>query len=355
MSVDVSNIKISTVNQSRIDSIDFDNIPFGKVFTDHLFKANYRNGCWENMEIAPVENFSLHPSNQALHYGQSIFEGMKGAADANGVPLLFRPEDHAHRLNRSARRMCMPEFPEEFFVEVLKELVNLDRKWIPDRPGSALYIRPLMFAMDEYLRVSPSENFMFTILLLPVGPYYGDAVKLWADTEFVRAVPGGTGEAKTAGNYAASLLPSRLAKEKGYDQVLWLDGRERKYVQEVGTMNIFFVFDDHIATPELDGGILAGITRDSFLTILNDTDYKVRERPITIAEVMEKGKNGQLKEVFGSGTAAVANIVKEIRYKDESVHFDPEKAEVAPMLKQKLEDIRHGRVEDKYDWVVRVE
>ena len=188
MSVDVSNIKISTVSQSRIDSVDFDQIPFGKVFTDHLFKANFRNGCWENMEICPVSDFLLHPSNQALHYGQSIFEGMKGATDAKGVPLLFRPVDHAHRLNRSARRMCMPEFPEELFVEVLKELVNLDRKWIPDRPGSALYIRPLMFATDEFLRVSPSETFIFTILLLPVGPYYGQPVKLWADTEFTRAV-----------------------------------------------------------------------------------------------------------------------------------------------------------------------
>ncbi|HLT94188.1 MAG TPA: aminotransferase class IV, partial [Membranihabitans sp.] len=224
-----------------------------------------------------------------------------------------------------------------------------------DRPGSALYIRPLMIAMDEFLRVSPSETFLFTIMLLPVGPYYGDAVKLWADTEFVRAVPGGTGEAKTAGNYAASLLPSRLAKEKGYDQVLWLDGKEHKYVQEVGTMNIFFVFDDHIATPELDGGILAGITRDSFLTLLHDMDYKVRERPITIEEVMAKGKSGELKEVFGSGTAAVANIVKEIRYKDAVVKFDPARATIAPMLKQTIEDIRHGRVEDKYDWIVRVE
>ncbi len=354
MSVDLSNIKISPVSQSRIDTVDFDQIPFGKVFTDHMFKANYRNGCWQDMEIGPVRNFSLHPSNLALHYGQSIFEGMKGAANENGVPLLFRPTDHAHRLNRSARRMCMPEFPEDLFLEVLKELVDLDRKWIPDRPGSALYIRPLMFATDEFLRVAPSETFLFAIMLLPVGPYYGEPVKLLADTEFVRAVAGGTGEAKTAGNYAASLLPSRLAKEKGYDQILWLDGRERKYVQEVGTMNIFFVFEDHIATPELDGAILSGITRDSFLTLLHDMDYKVRERPITIEEVMEKGKTGQLKEVFGSGTAAVANTVKEIRYKDSSVTFDPETAKIAPMLKKSLEDIRHGRVEDKFDWVVRV-
>lgn len=355
MRVEVSNIKISPISKSKISTVDFDNIPFGRVCTDHYFMAHYRNGQWEDMEISPLEHFSLHPTNQALHYGQSIFEGMKGAADKDGVPLLFRPEEHIRRLNRSARRMCMPEFPEDVFLEALRELVDLDRKWIPDRPGSALYIRPLVFATDEFLRVAPSESFMFVIMLLPVGPYYSEPVKLWAETEFVRAVAGGTGEAKTAGNYAASLLPSRLAKEKGYDQVLWLDAKERKYIQEVGTMNIFFVFEDHIATPELDGAILSGITRDSFLTILNDRGYNVRTRPITIEEVMEKGKNGQLKEVFGSGTAAVANTVKEIRYKEDTVNFDPEEAEIAPMLKKTIEDFRHGRVEDTHGWVMRVE
>ncbi len=355
MSVDVSNIKISPVSKSKINTVDFDNIPFGRVFTDHYFLAHYRNGAWEDLEISPLKYFSLHPSNLALHYGQSIFEGMKASSDKNGVPLLFRPEEHARRFNRSARRMCMPEFPEDVFLDALSELVELDRNWIPDRPGSALYIRPLMFATDEFLGVAPSETYIFVIMLLPVGPYYSKPVKLWADTEFVRAVAGGTGEAKTAGNYAASLLPSKLAKDRGCDQVLWLDGKERKYVQEVGTMNIFFVFEDHIATPELDGAILSGITRNSFQTLLNEKGYDVQTRKITIDEVMEKGKNGQLKEVFGSGTAAVATIVEEIRYKDAIINFDPEAAEVGPMLKQTIEDIRHGRQEDSHDWVVRLE
>ncbi len=355
MYVDASNIKISPISKSKIDAIDFDHIPFGRVFTDHFFLAHYRNGQWEDMTISPLENFSLHPSNLALHYGQSVFEGMKASADKNGTPLLFRPEEHAKRLNRSAKRLCMPEFPEKIFLEALTELVDLDRKWIPNRPGSALYIRPLMFATDEFLGVAPSETYTFVIMLLPVGPYYSKPVKLWADTEYVRAVAGGTGEAKTAGNYAASLLPSKLAKEKGCDQILWLDGKERKYVQEVGTMNIFFVFEDHIATPELDGAILSGITRDSFLTLLKEKGYEVQTRKITIDEVMEKGRNGQLKEVFGSGTAAVATIVEEIRYKDAVIKFDPEAAEVGPMLKQTIEDIRHGRQEDTHHWVMRVE
>lgn len=355
MYVDASNIKISPVSKSKITTVDFDHIPFGRVFTDHFFLAHYRNGRWGDMKISPLENFSLHPSNLALHYGQSVFEGMKASADEKGTPLLFRPVEHARRLNRSARRLCMPEFPEEVFIEALTGLVDLDRNWIPNRPGSALYIRPLMFATDEFLGVAPSETYTFVIMLLPVGPYYSKPVKLWADTEFVRAVAGGTGEAKTAGNYAASLLPSKLAKEKGFDQILWLDGKERKYIQEVGTMNIFFVFEDHVATPELDGAILSGITRDSFLTLLTGKGYEVQTRKITIDEVMEKGRNGQLKEVFGSGTAAVTAIVEQIRYKDSVINFDPEAAEVGPMLKQTIEGIRNGQLEDTHDWVLRVE
>lgn len=354
MSVDISKIKISPTENSRLKETDLSNIPFGRVFTDHYFKASYKNGEWQEMEISPIQHFSLHPSNLALHYGQSIFEGMKASSDDEGHPLLFRPEDHARRLNRSAARMCMPDFPEEIFMEAIRKLVDLDRDWIPKSEGSSLYIRPLMFAADEFLGVAPSESYLFVILLLPVGPYYDKPVKLLADTEHIRASVGGTGEAKTAGNYAASLLPSRLAKEKGYDQVLWLDGRERKYVQEVGTMNIFFVFEDHIVTPATDGAILSGITRQSFITLLREKGHRVEERPITIREVMDKGASGELLEVFGSGTAAVATIVSEIRYKDEQVKFDPEEAEIGPMLKQAIEDIRSGKKEDTHQWIVKI-
>lgn len=354
MNVDASKIQISPISQSGVDGIDFNNIPFGRVFTDHYFTAQYRNGEWMDAEISPLENFSLHPANLALHYGQSIFEGMKASADETGQPLLFRARDHAKRLNRSARRMCMPEFPEELFLEALISLVDIDRHWIPKTEGSSMYIRPLMFATDEFLGVAPSETYTFIILLLPVGPYYSQPVKLFADTEFVRAAIGGTGEAKTAGNYAASLLPSKLAKEKGFDQVLWLDAKEFKYIQEVGTMNIFFVFDDHIATPATEGAILSGITRDSFLTILREKGYDVRERPITIQEVMDKGANGSLKEIFGSGTAAVSTIVSELRYKDQSIELDPKNSEIGIMLKNTIEDLRRGRQPDRYGWIQKV-
>lgn len=354
MSVELSKIKISPTKRSRLPETDLNNIPFGRVFTDHCFMAHYQNGEWTNLEIKPLENFSLHPSNLALHYGQSIFEGMKASSDSSGHPLLFRPEDHARRLNRSAARMCMPAFPEEVFIEALTELVRLDKDWIPKAEGSSLYIRPLMFAMDEFLGVAPSESYLFIIMLLPVGPYYDKPVKLFADTEFTRAAIGGTGEAKTAGNYAASLLPSRLAHQKGYDQILWLDGKEHKYVQEVGTMNIFFVFEDHIATPAIDGAILSGITRQSFITLLREKGYDVRERPITIAEVMEKGKSGELKEVFGSGTAAVATVVSEICYNEKIVRFDVDRAEIGPMLKETIEGIRAGEIDDTHDWILKI-
>lgn len=349
-----TDINIKPVAKSKRSTVDFNNIPFGRVFTDHMFIAHYKNGQWSDMTIKAVENFSLHPSNLALHYGQSIFEGMKASKNAAGEPLLFRPDEHIKRLNRSADRMCMPHFPEDVFLEVLAELVNLDKDWIPNIEGSSLYIRPLMFATDEFLGVAPSENFIFIILLLPVGPYYDKPVKLIADPTFVRAVRGGTGEAKTAGNYAASLLPSKLAKEKGFDQILWLDGVENSIIQEVGTMNIFFVFDDHIATPKTDGAILKGITRMSFIDRLRDMGHRVEERLISIDEIVKRGQDGSLREVFGSGTAAVATTVSQINYKDKAITFDPATAVIAPQLKQFIEDLRNGRIEDEYGWITKV-
>ncbi|GAA5220635.1 branched-chain amino acid aminotransferase [Membranihabitans marinus] len=351
MSTISSDIKINRVLESKLSKTNLQDIPFGRVFTDHMFIAHYIDGEWTQMEIKGIENFSLHPSNLALHYGQSIFEGMKASKNADGQPLFFRPDEHIKRLNRSADRMCMPHFPEDLFLEVVSELVNIDKDWIPDMEGSSLYIRPLMFAMDEFLGVAPSERFKFVILLLPVGPYYDKPVKLIADPQFVRAVKGGTGEAKTSGNYAASLYPSKLAKSKGYDQILWLDGVNNSLIQEVGTMNIFFVFDDHIATPLADGAILKGITRMSFIQLLKDRGYDVRERHISIEEVMESGKNGSLIEVFGSGTAAVATTVEQITYGEESIHFESDKAKIAPELKSYIEDLRNGRIEDTYGWI----
>ena len=348
----MSNLKITKVKESNVSSIDFNNLSFGKTFTDHMYVADYIDGKWTNIEICPLENLSVHPGNLAWHYGQSIFEGMKATRDASGTPLLFRPEEHSYRLNASARRMCMPEIPEEMFLEAVHSIVKLEKAWIPPAEGSALYIRPFMFATDEAIGVRPSDTYKFIICTLPVGPYYPKPVKLKAEETYIRAAQGGVGEAKTAGNYAASLYPAKLAKEEGYDQIMWLDAKEFKYVQEVGTMNIFFVIGDEVITPSTTGTILKGITRKTIIEILKDEGYKVSERQITIDEVVEADKKGELKEVFGTGTAAVIAVVDEIKYRDHVMHLNPEDFKVAKLAKSTINGLRNKTIEDKRGWVV---
>ncbi|HMQ08293.1 MAG TPA: branched-chain amino acid aminotransferase [Saprospiraceae bacterium] len=344
-------ITITPIKESRISSVDLTDIPFGKIFTDHMFVADYIDGHWINCNIKPLSHIPIHPGNMAWHYGQSIFEGMKATRDSEGTPLLFRPEMHAKRINASAIRMCMPELPEELFVEAVSNLVALEKNWIPPQEGSALYIRPFMIAMDNHIGVRASLTYKFIILTMPVGPYYARPVKLKADEVYIRAAKGGVGEAKTAGNYAASLYPAMKAREEGYDQVMWLDAREHIYIQEVGTMNIFFVIDGKVITPPTDGTILKGITRDAILTILEDDGFKIEVRPITIHEVMENGKKGLLTEVFGSGTAAVVAMVDEIKYKDYVIHLNTSKFNVAPMLMDRINGIRTRKYEDVYHWL----
>ncbi len=344
-------IRIEKVKSSKLGQTDLSNLPFGRVFTDHMFVMDYRNGHWQDPRIVGVGNIEVHPANLTLHYGQSIFEGMKASKNADGVPLLFRADRHAQRLNASAKRMCMPVIDPEVFVEAVRQLVYIERKWIPGQKGSALYIRPFMFATDEFLGVAPSETYKFIILTLPVAPYYSRPVKLLASTRYIRAALGGVGEAKTAGNYAASLLASKEAKDQGFDQVLWLDGKEFKYAQEVGTMNIFFVINNIVITPQTDGAILKGITRDSFLTILRDKGYVVEERPVSMDEVLEASKNGTLNEVFGSGTAAVAIDVSQIGYRDELIELNPGSDSLAQRLKHEIEGIRTGEIPDRYGWI----
>ena len=350
-----SEIKLTKTNQSRLSEVDFDNIPFGRVFSDHMFMCDFRNGQWENPRIVPFDYLRMHPAAMVLHYGQAIFEGMKASVSVDGVPFLFRPELHATRLNASAERMCMPTFPEDLFVEALHQLIGLDKAWIPPAEGSALYVRPLMFANDEFIGVKPSQNYTFLILTGPVGPYYPKPVSLIAESKYIRAAYGGVGEAKTAGNYAASLLPARLANEKGYDQVLWLDSQEFKYIQEVGTMNIFFVIDGKVITPETDGCILRGITRDSALHLLRDHGYDVEVRKISIDEVVAAHKAGKLQEVFGTGTAAVVANVNRIAYNDLVMELPPvETHRVAAFVKHEINGIRNGTIEDKFGWLVPV-
>ncbi|MBP6238240.1 MAG: branched-chain amino acid aminotransferase [Saprospiraceae bacterium] len=344
--------KITKTDQSSLSKVDFNNIPFGKTFSDHMFVADYIHGEWTNFEIRPVAPIPTHPGNMAWHYGQSIFEGMKATKDAEGHALLFRPEMHAKRINASARRMCMPEIPEDLFLQAIHTLVDMEKAWIPPQTGSALYIRPFMYATDETIGVKASDTYKFIIFVMPVGPYYSQPVKLLAQDTYVRAVVGGVGEAKASGNYAASLLPATMARKEGYDQVMWLDGVHKKYIQEVGTMNIFFVIGDEVITPNLDGAILAGITRDCIITLLKDKGYKVTERPITIDEVLKANEDGKLVEIFGTGTAAVIAPVEKLKYKDTVITLDMDKRNISKFAYDTINGIRNRSIEDKFGWIV---
>ena len=349
-------IKITKTTESNLSNVDFDAIPFGKTFSDHMFVSEYIDGQWTQHRIEPFGRFLVHPANLGLHYGQSIFEGMKASLSNDGRPLFMRPELHAHRLNASARRMCMPEFPEELFLQAIHQLVSMDRGWIPPREGSALYIRPIMFANGEFIGVKPSDTYKLIIFTGPVGPYYPKPVRLKVEEEYVRAVEGGVGEAKTAGNYAASLLPARRAVEQGYDQVMWMDAKEFKYIQEVGTMNLFFVIDGTVITPMTDGAILKGITRACAIDILRDKGYRVEERLISIDEVVEAYQEGKLEEAFGTGTAAVVAHVKDITYRDLVMELPPvEDRTVGELVKQEINSLRAGTLEDTRNWIVPVQ
>lgn len=351
-----SNIHITKVQESRIENVDFDNIPFGRVFSDHMFVADYRDGEWRDYRIVPFAPFTMHPASMVLHYGQAIFEGMKASKSLDDKPMLFRPEMHAQRINRSAQRMMMPDFPEDIFVEALHHLIDLDAAWIPPKEGSALYIRPYMFATDEFIGVRPSDTYRFIIFTGPVGPYYAKPVRLKIEQEYVRAVPGSTGEAKAAGNYAGSLLPAYLAQQQGFDQVVWMGGKDMNEINEVGTMNMFFVIDGTVVTPATDGAILKGITRDSFLRVLKAKGIPAEERIITIEELLEAYHAGKVTEVFGAGTAAVVSHVADITYGDLTMTFPPvAERPVGNMLKDHIDGLRSGRVADSEGWVVPVQ
>lgn len=351
----MTEIKYSLAKESRIGSVDFDNIPFGAICSDHMLVMDYEGGKWKQPEIVPLGYFPTHPANLAWHYGQSIFEGMKASKNSEGKALLFRADMHAKRMNASARRMCMPEIPEDVFVECVKAIVRTDQQWIPPQEGSALYIRPLMYATEEFIGVKSSGKFRFVIFTLPVGPYYTKPVKLLAETKYVRACAGGVGEAKTAGNYAASLYPAKKAQEKGFDQVMWLDPYEFKYIQEVGTMNIFFIIDGKAYTPDLNGMILKGITRDSIIQLLKKHKVKVQEKPLSINKVLKAYRKNELQEIFGTGTAAVVSNVENVVYRKKSIVLDCSRYRYAPMLKQYIDELRVGKREDEFGWISYVD
>jgi branched-chain amino acid aminotransferase len=348
-------ITVTKAGRSKLQELNLDNLPFGRYFTDHMFEADYENGEWKNAEIKPYQPLLLSPSVAALHYGQAIFEGIKAYGNKQGNAFIFRPYDNFLRFNISAQRMQMPSVPEDLFMEGMKKLVALDKNWIPVKEDHSLYIRPFMFSSDELIGVRPSETYKFMIILSPTGPYYNAPMRIYVEENYVRAVPGGVGFAKAAGNYGGAMLATAEAKKKGYDQVLWTDAYEHKYVQEIGTMNVFFIIGDTAVTPDLSQGtILDGVTRHSSIVLLKELGFKVEERPLSIDDIIDAYKAGLLYEVFGTGTAATISMIKELRYKDYVMQFDVDNWKTAPMLKKWLTDIREGRREDKYGWMTKV-
>lgn len=347
-------IHIERVRNSRASELDFNTVALGNNFTDHMLVCNYENGEWQDVTIQPTAPIPTHPAAMALHYGQAIFEGMKATVnEKTKQPLLFRPEQNAQRFNRSAARMGMPNLPENIFLEGIKALVDLDRNWIPPEQGSALYLRPFMYADEPFIGMRAATSFKFVVIASPARPLFSKRINLWAEQHYIRAAQGGTGEAKAAGNYAAAVLPTEKAKSKGYDQVLWLDANEHRYIQEVGTMNIFFHIDNHIITPATDGSILKGITRDSVITLLKDFGHTVEERPITIDEIETYDKEGRLKEAFGTGTAVSVTFINSIANADNKVQL-PEDNPIANRVLNHLNDLKSGLLEDKHGWIVTI-
>lgn len=356
MTTDVMQIEFRQTENSRIQEVDFNNLPFGKHFSDHMFVADFVDGQWLNQQVVPFDNFTLSPALSSLHYGQSIFEGMKAYKNDAGEVLMFRPLDNLNRMNESARRMCMATLTEDVFMGGLEALLRIDADWVPTAPGSSLYIRPYMFATDIFLGVAPSKTYRFCIFTCPVGTYYSKPPKVKVETEYIRAAEGGVGYAKCAGNYAGSMYPTMLAQQAGYDQLLWTDAKEHKYFEESGTMNVMFVIDGKLVTPALSDTTLKGITRDSILQIARSMSIEVEERRVSVEEVIGGIESGRLTEAFGAGTAVVVSPFSVIGYqgKDYMLAENPIGTSIAVRIKNYMTDIRTGKTDDVFGWVYKV-
>ena len=353
MESDTMQIKIERVSETRVQEVDFDNIPFGREFSDHMFIADYADGKWGDFRIQPYGNMEFTPAMLGLHYGQTIFEGMKAYRNDNGSVMMFRPMDNFNRLNVSAERMCMPTIPADQMMEALNELLKIDEAWVPESKESALYIRPFMFATDEFLGVKPSETYRCAIFTGPVGPYYTTPLKVIVEEKYTRAAKGGTGFAKAGGNYGGSLYPTKLAQEKGYHQILWTDAVEHKFIEESGTMNVMFQIGNTLVTAPTGDTILKGITRDSVLTLAADLGIEVEERRISIEEIAVAHKHGQLLDAFGVGTAATIAPIELIGYQGVDMVLPPvNERKFSKMIADGLRAIRFGEVEDKFGWMV---
>lgn len=346
-------ISVKRAEKSRINEVDINEVPMGTQFTDHMFVCDYLNDEWVNPRIEPLAPIATHPSAMALHYGQAIFEGLKATLGVDGIPVLFRPDQNAARLNQSADRMAMPDFPEDLFVEALKILVGIDRNWVPSAAGSALYLRPFMYADEAYTGMRASTSYKFIIFATPAKAFFNKRIKLYAETKYIRAANGGTGEAKAAGNYAAAIRPTEIAKSNGYDQVLWLDAQNFENIMEVGTMNIFFKVNGKFITPSLDGCVLAGITRSSVIELLRSKGYAVTERPISMHEIIDAYDKGILEEAFGTGTAVGIAMVDEIGYQDRIIKL-PAANPVTQDINDSLAKMKRGLAEDPFGWIIPV-
>ncbi|SHN18044.1 branched-chain amino acid aminotransferase [Gracilibacillus kekensis] len=346
-------------NEQPKEKPQSDQLSFGKYFTDHMFIQDYNpEKGWHNPRIVPYQPLVLDPAAIVFHYGQTVFEGLKAYRTKRDKIQLFRPDKNMERLNRSNDRMCIPEIDEEFAIDAIKHLVHIDQEWVPNAPGTSLYIRPFVISTEPYLGVSPSATYQFIVILSPVGAYYEEGinpVKIAVENQFVRAVKGGTGEAKTAGNYASSLKAQEQVADEGYAQVLWLDGVEKKYIEEVGSMNVFFKINGEIVTPALNGSILEGVTRNSVIELLKHWDITVNERKITMDELYDHYQKGELEEAFGSGTAAVISPVGELAWEGKKMHINNgETGEIAKKLYDTLTGIQYGEEKDPFNWIVKV-
>lgn len=353
---ETTSINVTRTKQSNINKVDWDNIPFGRVFSDHMLVMDYIGGEWKQAEILPFGNLSLNPATSAIHYGQSVFEGMKATKAENGDVFIFRPEMNAKRFKESCERLCMPSIPEEVFVELVKKFVDIERDWVSTKTDYSLYIRPFMFATDDYVGVKPSETYKFVIFTCPVGMYYSEPVSVKIEEYYTRAAIGGVGMAKAAGNYGAALYPAKQGQLQGFHQLVWTDAKEHKYIEESGTMNILFVINGVLVTPSEDADtILKGTTKRTVLEIAESWGMPVEERKVSVEEIVQGIKNGSVTEAFGAGTAAtIAHIVK-LGFKDEILNLTPiESRKFSNKVKSYLDDLKAGKIEDTHGWCMKV-
>ncbi len=348
---DTFDLKINKTTASRLQETNFNDLPFGKIFSDHMFVADYADGAWKNFQIVPYGDITFSPAISVLHYGQTFFEGLKAYKQQNGEVVVFRPYKNAERFNLSAGRLCMPELPQDIFVQSISELVKLDQQWIPAAANHSLYIRPFMFATDPYLGVAPSKTYKYMVLTCPVGAYFSKPLKVKIETKYSRSSEGGFGFAKAAGNYAGSLFPSQEALKEGFDQLIWTDSKDHAYIEELGAANVIFMIDGKIVTPSTRDTILKGVTRDTVLTLARKWGIEVEERRVSVAEVIEGLKTGKLTEAFGVGTAATITPIATIGYEGVLYELpDPASQEFSNKALKTLNEIRYGLTADEFNW-----